>query len=99
MNDTPGQAGFHSQTFTSDEPAQDLGLPAGSLREGWAGQLRDIEQATSWDTLAGAFQYSAGWLAALLQANVIDAPTCHALREARNALYNAATERLAGGAQ
>lgn len=96
MHEISGQAGFHSQTFTSEEPAQGGGLPTGSLKEAWADQLRDIEQATSWDTLSGAFQYTAGWLAAMLQANVIDVPTCQALREARNALHKAASARLEG---
>lgn len=96
-NDLAGSERSVSPGF--DPPPQGDGLPSGSLREAWADQLRDIEQAKSWDTLSGAFQYSAGWLAALVQANVIDWPTNEALRAERNTLHNAANARLAGGGQ
>lgn len=75
------------------------GLPTAALRDAWAAQLRDIEQASSWEVLAGHFYHSAGWLEALVQVRVIDPAASDALRAERNAAQKLAAERLAGGAQ
>ena len=93
---TPGLAASQHYTFTSEEPTLGAGLPTGSLNEAWADQLREIEQANSFDVLAGKFHHSAGWLTALVQANVIDLTTWDALRAQRNVVHEAASERLAG---
>lgn len=86
-----------SQEYESPgfDPTQ--ALPTAVLRDAFAGQLHDIEQASSWDTLAGKFYHTTGWLEALMLARVIDPVTYDALRAERNAAQELAAERLAGG--
>jgi len=99
MNDTPGLASSQHFTLTSEEPAQGLGLPAGSLREAWADELRALEQSDSLDVLALGLGRTSGWLSALVAAQVIDWPTHKALDAARTRIYDAACQRLLGGDQ
>lgn len=70
------------------------GLPSATLQDAWRDQLRDIEQADSWEVLSVKHYHATCWLAALVQAGVIDLPTAVELREARDMAHQIAGDRL-----
>ncbi len=70
------------------------GLPSGTLQDAWRDQLHDIEQAGNWDVLSVKHYHATCWLAALVQARVIDSPTAVELRKARDIAHQVAGDRL-----
>jgi hypothetical protein len=91
---------LNSGVFGRDEPAR-LGryyghseLPSGPLQNAWRDQLNDIEQAGNWDQLSVKHYHATCWLAALVQASVIDLPTAVELRKARAIAHQVAGDRL-----
>jgi hypothetical protein len=69
-------------------------LPTGSLQEAWQAIVRRLEQAHDWNALELRTEHTQGWVAALLQAQVIDLDTFRALVRARDHLHACVTQRL-----
>ncbi|WP_055129209.1 hypothetical protein [Pseudomonas mediterranea] len=97
MNDTSGLASSQHFTFTSEDPAQDLGLPTASLRAGWADELCELAHAQTREQLALSFGRAGGWAAALVQAEVIGPDTFAALDVARCQVHAKVLARIEAG--
>lgn len=91
---------MNSGVFGHDEPARfwryygHSGMPSGTLRDAGRDQLHEIEQAGNWDALSVKYYHATCWLAALVQASVIDLPTAVDLRKARDIAHQVAGDRL-----
>lgn len=69
-------------------------LPTTSLQDGWADELRHLQRKNNLADLNNQFCRIGGWIAALLQAKVIDETGFNTLNAERDRIYEDVSARL-----
>lgn len=70
------------------------GLPDGPLRLGWDDQMREIERSSNLEELIIKHHGAICWLAALVEAGILDRASASALAAQREGVKKKAEDRL-----